>query len=1457
MSDMSVSEPSGTGRESLYTAPSLPKGGGTVSSGGGMLSFGGSDGAAGWSLPLPLPSGRGLSPALALGYSSGGGNGVFGAGWDCSAPAIFHMTRFGTPRYTPDDRLVGPDGEEILRMGAATRGSKLPFSMSDATYLATTWVSRSGGQEERLEHWVDEATPQAPGFWLQWHADGSITLYGWSAEARLSDPQDASHVAGWFAEETVSATGEHVVYRYRLEDQQGCSPQELAAHPQTANVYLEGVYSLVIAASSALLMPAGAFREEDFLSCMLFDYGERGTDIAETPPFLAPGPWPVREDCSSFWRYGFNSRTRRLCSQALLFHRTAMMGGEEDATPVLISRLLLTYETSSVTSLLIAAQQIAYEQDGTPATLPPVEFELSRPGCQAPVWEALPALDGFSPPRWQMADLYGEGLPGLLYQDQGAWWYRAPERQADAGVDAVTWGEIQKLPLSPGLREGTLTDLDGDGRPEWLVTAPGLRGSFTLSADGSWGGFIPLEAMPAELLHPSAQLADLTGGGLQDLVMVGPRSVRLYASDLSAGWQSPQETEYAGARPLPIAGGEERLVAFADLAGSGQQHLVEVTADGVTYWPSLGHGRFGEPVTMPGFSVADFNASRAFFGDIDGSGTTDILYLEPDRIRIFVSHSGNRFTEGTSVFAPPGVSLDHTCLLQVTDARGQGTAELMLTVPHMTPRTWLYRFNDTRPWLLSEVCSNTGSRTLFDYRSSAQGWLDEKAALKAQGKPAVSSLPFPVHMLSRVTAVDDISGLVTGSEMRYLRGVWDGHEREFRGFTHLIQTDTLTETTGTSVERSPPIEAHTWFLSGVEEYDHEVSDAFIGAEEDYLLRPLRITRLDSSGYDLPCELEADARRWLLRSLKGVPVRSEVYGLDQGELADVPYNITRQRWQVRVYDTADAARPAARITQVENLTIATERIAQDPTVAQSVVLMQDRFGSVLQSVDIRYSRRPMVTPSPYPDTLPEGLEEAARDPQQDDVWLTLSRQEVVNLHNASDRFTGLVNFARTDMLQLAPTDVPQGGFSVEYLQTADGPLADLSKATLGSYMRNQWCDPAGELTDQPQRPPLVAYTETAMLDAPSLAPLQQVLSAQELEELLEKGGYHAIILPQDDLPVWIGRHNLARYSGAEAFYSLDAVRDSELTGETVLTRDLHNLVTTSARDAAGLQTSFEYDWRFMTPIKVIDPNDNVHQSSSDALGRVAQSRFYGTEDGIMTGYFSGRAFTVPETVDEILALEKGSVPVSTAHRVEANSWMPYARDEKGNVMATRIGELALRRWLALHGLPMPNLQEEREPPHIISLLTDRYDGDPEQQVRLSVTHSDGGGRLLQTAVLNPAGEALVRTLDGGLEIDDDGKAIIKQAAVRWAVSGRTEYDNKGQPVRTWLPFYLDSWRPVYNDAGRDGIYADTQVYDALGRVYRVITAAGWERRTHYYPWFTVSEDENDTAEEVLARHGSPL
>ena len=127
---------------------------------------------------------------------------------------------------------------------------------------------------------------------------------------------------------------------------------------------------------------------------------------------------------------------------------------------------------------------------------------------------------------------------------------------------------------------------------------------------------------------------------------------------------------------------------------------------------------------------------------------------------------------------------------------------------------------------------------------------------------------------------------------------------------------------------------------------------------------------------------------------------------------------------------------------------------------------------------------------------------------------------------------------------------------------------------------------------------------------------------------------------------------------------------------------------------------------------------------------------------------------------------------------------------------------------------------------------------------SVSFSDGFGRILQQSARFEDGDAFHRNKNGSLAA---GSRKSEKETARWAVSGRTEYDNKGHAVRTYQPYFVNDWRYVSDDSARQDLYADTHCYDPLGREHQVITAKGYQRRTLYTPWFVVSEDENDTAE----------
>ncbi len=1424
-------------------APSLPKGGGALTGLGGQMGAAGPDGSATLSVPLPISAGRGYAPALGLNYSSQGGNGTFGMGWSAGTPSVRRRTRMGVPTYTPEDEFIAPDGEVLVpeRNDSGepiiTSRNTLLSTPLNVTYNVTSYRSRVERDFSRLEYWQPADSRKASDFWVSYGPDGQVSLLGYEALACIGDPTVPSHTAAWLLNASVSATGEQIYYRYRADDEAHCSDGEKVAHPAaTVQRYLTEVhYGNIIAGRAFPCLNGADALSAGWLFVLVFDYGERSTAQNDVPPFIASGEWRCRQDSFSGYEYGFELRTRRLCHQVLMFHRMATLAGEAsgDDGPVLVSRLVLEYRESPFVSLLVAARQMAFEQgdDNSPVTLPPRTFgwqTFNEPESAQAGWQEVD-MGCLNPQQpWQTVDLLGEGLAGLLYQDNGAWWYRSPVRNVDSdNVNAMLWDAARPLSGIPSLQgSATLADLNGDGRLQWVVSAGGVNGYYNQNAErpGAWLHFTPLSALPVEYAHPRAQLADLTGRGFADLVLIGPRSVRLYAGQ-GAGWARGQTVLQSGDVTLPVPGADATtLVAFSDLLGSGQQHLVQVRADGITCWPNKGQGRFGQPLVLPGFSqpAQSFNPDRVFLADIDGSGTADVIYAHAERLDIYRNQSGNGFASPFAVRLPEGVRYDRTCQIQVADVQGLGVASVLLSVPHPSPVHWILNLSDEKPWLLSETNNHMGAYQALHYRSSAQFWLDEKADAGQEGQPTPGCyLPFPLHTLWRTETLDEVTGNRLVSEVRYRHGAWDGREREFRGFGRVDVQDTDIDTaSGDAGNSAPPTLTRTWYATGVSGVDDGfAAEYWTGDEAAYSVSPARFTQDYGENEDVcpPVTRQAQAF-WLARALKGVPLRSEIYGLDGDEQSNVPYSVAQSRPQVRLV-SASGTTPVVWPSVIEQYSYHYERVISDPQCAQHITLYSDEFGQPLRQVSVNYPRRAKPLISPYPASLPETLFANSYDDQQQVLRLRLSHNSWHHLTqlNAGEWLIGLPDASRSDVLMFGDDKVPAGGLCLEVLNQAGSVIDDAHPRTLAGQQQAFWLDEDKQpSTRECAFPPRPAHTDTAELDESIVRVLSASLPRVDFPDALKNAGY----LQADYLfsraeeagsKVWIVRSGVADYGDETQFWRPVAYRASVLTGRNSLIWDTHHCVVIQHQDAAGLTMSTEYDWRFLTPVQITDANANVHRVTLDALGRVTSRRFSGTENGIPTGY-SDTALTHPPDADSALALT-GPLPVAQCYLYVPDSWM-------------KVGV-------------------EKMPPHAVILTTDRYDNDPEQQIQQQVALSDGFGRVLQTAVRHEAGDAWQRTGEGHLSVGENSTPEVAPTDFRWAISGRTEYDNKGQPVRTYQPYFLNDWRYVSDDSARQDLWADTHQYDPVGRIILVTTAKGNLRRTMSTPWFTVQEDENDT------------
>ncbi|EOZ9390970.1 SpvB/TcaC N-terminal domain-containing protein [Enterobacter cancerogenus] len=1412
--------------------PSLPKGGGAVTGLKGDMAAAGPDGAAVLALALPVSVGRGYAPSLVLSYHSRAGNGPFGIGWAIGQPAVRRRTNKGVPTWDEKDEFTGPDGEVLVPVldeagePDVRRASTLLNVELGEDFTVSAWRTRTETDFSRLEFW-EPVSHGEPGFWVLYSPDGQVHLLGRNPQARISPPENRLQVAVWLAESSVSATGEQIYWQYRAEDEKGCDETETAAHPNaTAQRYLTAVwYGNKVAArelSALMAEPSPA----DWLFTLVVDYGERGTDAGVTPEWLAPGSgeWPCRKDCFSAYDAGFDVRTRRLCRQVLMYHDVAALAGEAQAEnePYLVSRLLLTCEENASLTTLKTVQQVAYEADGSPVMLPPLVLDwqdFSPP--ETPEWQKRTDMDRFNLLQsYQMVDLNGEGMAGILYQDEKAWWYRSPVRNAAGGVDAVTWDKPAPLPVIPSLQEGgSLADLNGDGYLEWIVAASGTAGHYQRTPERGWTRFTPFKELPVEYAHIHALLADISGTGLSDLVLIGPRSVRLY-SGTGEGWKPETIVMQPDDITLPQSNPDARvLVAFSDMAGSGQQHLVEIRAEGVRYWPALGHGHFSTPVSMNGFSwpAETFNPEQLYLADVDGSGTTDLIYALSDRLLVWLNQSGNRFAEPFSISLPEGVRYDRTCSLQLADIQGLGVASLVLTVPHPVPSHWVCHLTESKPWLLKGTNNNMGASRTLTYRSSAQFWLDEKADAAAEGKSAPACyLPFALHMLCRTDVIDEITANHLTSVVRYRHGVWDGREREFRGvgFVEISDTDVLAGT-DTAEGISMPAISRSWYATGLQAVDDSLRNEFWAGDEQAFPGYLPRFTTGSGDNEQAFIPDDEVEYWLRRGLKGMPLRTELYGRDGSALADIPYSVSENRPQMRLVEPRGAY-PVILPVTVESRSYSYERISCDPQCSQQMLLSSDEYGQPLRQVAISYPRRGQPAQNPYPDTLPDTLFTSSYDEQQQILRLALARNAWHCLFDPISGIwiTGLADAARSDIFTLA--EAPAEGFMLEDLLAAEGPFAD-AQPLLGGQQRIWYLDAQGEATTgDPAFPPRMAFSEAAVLDEDIVALLAEDLTPARLEQAgYAQSPYLFADADEASKTVWAVRSGYVTYASAAHFFLPVAGRDTLLTGEVSLVRDPYDCAITQTTDAAGLTASAEYDWRFMTPVRVCDVNDNIWSLTLDALGRVTTSAFWGTEKGEDVGYYD-TPFTPPATVDAAVALS-APLPVHQCVIYVTDSWQQE--------------------------------QAGRLPPHVAVLTTDRYDNDPQQQIRQQIAFSDGFGRVLQTSVRQTEGDAWQRGEDGSLIAGPDEQPATAQTSFRWAISGRTEYDNKGQAVRTYQPYFLDSWKYVSDDAARRDLYADTHFYDPLGREWQTRTAKDWLRRRVFTPWFVVSEDENDTAAEV--------
>lgn len=1018
---------------------SLPKGGGAIRGMGEKFAANPVTGTGSISVPIGTSPGRGgFGPQLSLSYDSGAGNGPFGLGWHLSLPAISIKTDKGLPRYRFDEEsdVFLLAGAEDLVPVLDANGNPLSLtqvSIGNVHYQIKRYRPRIEGLFALIERWTVPGQQQRT-FWRSISRDNVTSWYGRTSDSRIADPADATRIFQWLICETHDDKGNVAVYDYLAEDSRNVATT--SAHEanrnktpnlRLANRYLHkirygNVTPFLPSSTSAGLWPSHEVTAHKWLFEVVLDYGQCDQD---NPLPIGSQVWPVREDPFSSYRAGFEVRTYRLCRRVLMFHHFEELRRdiEQDTTRYPIANYLVRSTEFNYAkpltpvdpakpgyTVLESATQRSYQWISNPnpalsayqsRQLPPVKFSYSQPDVDPSLQTLAPSeLDnlpvGTQGPGYQWVDLDGEGLSGVLTEQAGAWHYKPNHGEGKFGPMRVVARQPAMAALAGGRQQ--LLDLAGNGEIDLVDFSGPTPGFHERDQDEGWKRHVPFAFLPnIDWADANLRFIDLTGDGHADVLITENEVFTWYPSLDERGFGPSERTrqpldEEDGPR-LVFADGTQTIF-LADMCGDGLTALVRIRNGEVCYWPNLGYGRFGAKVTLDNAPVFDhpdlYDPHRIRLADIDGSGPIDLIYLGRDGARLYFNRSGNSLSDPLTVPLP--IATENLSAVQVADLMGNGTACLVwnshLPADARSPVRYLKLMAKGKPHLLIKVENNLGGSTDIEYTPSTHFYIADKLA----GTPWITRLPFPVHCVSKVTAIDQWRGTKFSSSYSYHHGYFDGVEREFRGFGRVEQLDveSYDKSTANNIGSpwvtddhtlyQPPVKSVTWYHTGaaldrqriLDQFEHEYFPQRFAARLPNLNRePNAFHEKPLPQPELPAGIDTDEWREALRACKGMVLRQEVYELDVDDLTGLRPKHTPVRLFSAATHNCNIQRIQPRgankhaiflVTESEALTYHYEldlhgsaALTPDPRIAHTLNLRHDDHGNPQQSVAIGYAR----------------------------------------------------------------------------------------------------------------------------------------------------------------------------------------------------------------------------------------------------------------------------------------------------------------------------------------------------------------------------------------------------------------------------------------------------------------------------------------------------------------------
>jgi RHS repeat-associated protein len=1373
---------------------SLPTGGGAVQGVGEKFSPNLHTGTGTITIPIALPPGRnGFQPTLNLVYSSGQGNGPFGMGWALDVPGVSRKTSKGIPVYDDAKDVFVLSGIDDLVPIARRAGS-------------TRYRPRIEGVFAEIDHHRD---PGADDHWEIRTKDGFVSLYGTPQSvgddpATVAQPTDPTRIFGWKLTKTTDPFGNCIEYAYeRLESDAG-DPQ------RWRQIYLSEVRYV--------------------------DYGSRAD-----PRFLVRVRfvYEARPDPVSDHRAGFAVRTTRRCARIDV--------STHAGADVPVRTYHLTYADSRglpadrlpLNGVSLLSDVRVEGHDGAASEwLPPLEFGYTLFQPQDAAKRDLLPMTGDDPPpaslahpEFEMADVTGDGLPDIVemngavrvWRNLGGGRFDLPRDMPDApaGVSLAQAG-VQLL------------DIDGDGRIDLLDAAGPFAGYYPLGEDRGWDreGFQPLADAPTfDLDDPEVKLIDLDGDGVTDILR-SDRRLQCFLSEPTPGRAGRRWTErWIERRSIdvfPDVTFSDPRVKWGDMTGDGLEDVVLVHNGLVEYWPNVGRGEWAPRVRMmrsPQFPDG-YDPARILVGDIDGDGVADMAYVDDGRTTIWINRSGNGWSDPIEIGGTPPVS--DVDAVRIADMLGTGVAGILWTSDAGgTARDHMFFLDltgGTKPYVMHEMNNHLGAITRVEYAPSTRYYRDDERDPATRWQ---TRLPFPVQVIARVEAIDQISGGKLTTEYRYHHGYWDGVEREFAGFgmVETLDTEQFDAYHGPGLhgadrrfvtfdgERrgrfAPPLLSKVWFHQGAVGPEYGAWREVDYSGEYWPGDPPALGNLDSTAAELRL-LDRRARRDAARALKGRLLRTELYARDGTPRQDRPYTVVESCYGVVEIDPPepdDAERPriffphqlAQRATQWER--------GDDPMTRVELTGGYDAYGQPQLTVTIAVPRGracnesiPAAAAAPPPYLITAMWTDYAQPVDAAGPYIRNRVARVTTYEVAS---------AATSRLSVAELKGRLDPFDLARV----GPLLSIASQTINFYdgPANQGL-PFGQI----DRFGALSRTDTLVLTEAVAAdgyggPPSPYLALNPPAGW--ENGYPPDFLAR--LPAMAGytfHDGVAEPEYARGYFATAAQNAydfhdppaavtrgllmrtrSALGAETTVRYEPYALLPESIADALGLAQTALYDYRVLQPRESTDANGNITRYTYTPLGLVRSSAVLGKpgEDLGDTDALPGICF---EYDFAFTAEPLKPAAVRSIRRLHHANERDVSNAERHDTIETRQFSDGFGR-----------------------LIQTRTRGDDVVFDRPLFDAPRFGDAGLRTAAGDPDLEAIAHASPSG------GPWIV--------VSGWQVYDNKGRVVEKYEPFFSAGWDYAPPEELALGAKATIE-YDPRGQIVRTINPDGSEQRIVY-------------------------